>query len=151
MTELGHHGDDGLAKFRDQKTCKVCKQSALDPDPIHPHRTRAWMKPDFAGLICAYCGTAKLKLYSDLKSMKEVILVLETKSEKKKEFNEFIDNMICQYKEGKRHSRTSDLKQRIVKEKEVNMGSSVKGVSKLYDSYVEAFGIVSCLIVVVCC
>ena len=129
-----------MEKYREEKKCKVCGQSVIDADPIDPERTRSWMKPDFAGLICAYCGLGKLKLYSHLKTVKELVILLQTNGEKRKAFDNFVEHLIETYKSGKQKVRAEDLKQRIVKENEVEIKAGVKGVWKLYASYDEVHG-----------
>ena len=69
------------------------------------------MKPDFAGLMCAYCGIAKLKLYGSLKSVKELVIHLQTNGATKKEWDDFVAEMIQMYKTGKQKLRAEDLKQ----------------------------------------
>ena len=98
------------------------------------------MKPDFAGLICAYCGIAKLKLYSNLKTVKELVIYLQTNGVAKKQWDDFVEDLIKTYKSGKKKVRVEDLKQRIVKENEVEFAAGVKGVLKLYQSYFDKWG-----------
>lgn len=47
-----------------EKVCCLCSKVLGSADPINADLTRAWSKPDYAGFICAYCGSPSFFLLS---------------------------------------------------------------------------------------
>ena len=103
------------------------------PDPIHPDRNMAWHKPNLEGQICAYCGWAKLKLYTG-KSTKEV-LAIHTDMVAKKRFMDYIDRMVDTYKGGSRAFRDDGPKQLLDRENLQQVKTSVEGTMKFLARY----------------
>ena len=65
---------------------------------------------------------------------------MQTNGVAKKQWDDFVEDLIKTYKSGKKKVRVEDLKQRIVKENEVEFAAGVKGVLKLYQSYFDKWG-----------
>lgn len=125
----------GFDKMK-KKFCIFCKKYMVEPDPVHPERTRAWHKPRQEGRVCAYCGVAKLKLHPH-KDSQAVVLLVDSNPQENKRFFDYIDAMISAYLRGDRAAINIDTeqKQSITKEQEVSMNARVRGKMKLLSEY----------------
>ncbi|CAK0904683.1 unnamed protein product, partial [Prorocentrum cordatum] len=124
------------------KVCLGCGCKPSDPDPINPTLSYAWFKPDYGGLVCAYCGTAKARKYPH-KSNDQVFKGVRTNEEEWKKFQQFCKFLIESWKSGKQRVRNvldAPMEQTVKKIAEINVSAADKGKMKLYDSYVQEFG-----------
>eukprot|EP00959_Pyramimonas_sp_CCMP1952_P209069 4373385-Pyramimonas_sp.AAC.1 len=46
-----------------KKACTLCKTKITEADPVNEMMTIYWHRPDWEGLLCAYCGNAKVRIF----------------------------------------------------------------------------------------
>lgn len=124
--------ETNLTADQRKKACKVCKKLLISVDPIDGSMTLAWAKPQLVGKVCAYCIVAKNRLHATI-DIKALVTMLGTEPEKNKEFFEFRDWLIEQYRSGSRSVRDlsgwdSRPKQTVTASKEVLLRKVLQGI-----------------------
>ena len=124
-----------FAIFAHFEAIQLLRSRGMIDDPA-----RSWNKPNFTGQMCAYCGTAKLKLHPQ-STVPELCSQLETDPDVRKQLFAYVGGVIAHYQTGAVSSHGfQPPKEGISRENSEEVANGVEGVWKLRESYKEKFG-----------